>query len=69
MVRFEPNARQRKMFATDLSRLLSSQLSLAIEAGEKLEDIVLGLENSGVGKKTDLKDAADKPAWGPSWKD
>jgi len=64
--RWESDPRERKLLARDLSRLLSSQLDVAARAGENLEDIVRGLENTGKADKEGREGAA---AWGPGWKD
>ncbi len=64
MIRWEPDARERKLLARDLSRLLSSQLDVAAQSGESLEGVAQGLEEA-------LSDREDggKTAWGPGWKD
>ena len=66
--RFEPDVRERKTLARDLSRLLSSQLHFAAQSGEKLEGIVLDLEKVEEGGAS-AKEEGGKSPWGPAWKD
>ena len=61
--RWEPDARERKILARDLSRLLTSQLQVAVESGENLEEIIQSLEKDPVVP-------VDRPRQqGPQWKD
>jgi hypothetical protein len=78
--RFDLDERERKELSRDLSRLLSSQLHVAAESGETLEDLIEGLEKSeggpsagpstgsGTGRPGGADEAAPR-AWGPQWKD
>lgn len=67
LARFEPDAGERRELARDLSRLLSSQLHLAAQAGETLDDLIDGLEKAEGGEEKP-KDEGPK-SWGPQWKD
>lgn len=69
---------ERKELSRDLSRLLSSQLHVAAESGETLQDLIDGLEKSegrGAGPSTSSGTGQDRShdsgprAWGPQWKD
>ena len=83
LARFDLDERERKDLARDLSRMLSSQLHVAAESGENLQDLIEGLEKAegglgpsagpSTGSGTDsgtggTDDAAPRP-WGPQWKD
>ena len=64
--RWEPDARERKILARDLSRLLASQLQAGAESGENLESIILGLEKNP-GPSTGLGTGLGQ--LGSQWKD
>jgi hypothetical protein len=69
LARFEPDAGERRELARDLSRLLSSQLHVAAEAGETLADLIDGLEKAE-GRTEEKPKAGDgEKGWGPRWKD
>ena len=68
LARFEPDAGERRELARDLSRLLSSQLHRAAEAGETLDDLIDGLEKAEGGDAAPKKEAEPR-SWGPQWKD
>lgn len=70
LARFEPDAGERKELARDLSRLLSSQLHRAAEAGETLGDLIDGLEKAEGGDAGGSVPRQEEPrSWGPQWKD
>jgi len=69
--RFDLDEAERKDLSRDLSRLLSSQLHVAAEAGESLTDLIQGLEKAESGEEKIAKPREEEPprAWGPQWKD
>jgi hypothetical protein len=74
LARFDLDEGERKELSQDLSRLLSSQLHVAAESGESLQDLIEGLEKSrepksGFGLDGHDPDLAPPKAWGPQWKD
>ena len=66
--RWEPDVRERKILARDLSRLLASQLQVAVESGENLEGVILGLEKDP-GPSTGSGTGRPLREHGPQWKD
>jgi hypothetical protein len=74
LARFDLDEGERRELSRDLSRLLSSQLHVAAESGETLQDLIDGLEKSeggpgaGPGGKPTPRDEEPR-AWGPQWKD
>ena len=67
LIPLEKDDRERKILAKDLSRLLASQLQLAMASGEKLEDLANGLEGEDA-PQLGPADPGKKP-WGPQWKE
>ena len=64
--RFEPDEKERKALARDLSRQLSSQLFLAAQEGQSLEALAQALESPDPEGE---KRGEDRPSWGPQWKE